>query len=136
MVQRIAFVSEEILLVRFASSREEETYWTMLDVRGDILILPRQLKRLLNRTNWTKIESQLNIKGSLQLLLTSDRKLATVSFNSRGEMIELVEFDLTELPQFDEQKYQTFQCNFANELYRICVIETQQQQSELDESLV
>ena len=101
MVQRIAFVSEEILLVRFASSREEETYWTMLDVRGDILILPRQLKRLLNRTNWTKIESQLNIKGSLQLLLTSDRKLATVSFNSRAEMIELVEFDLAELPQFE-----------------------------------
>ena len=66
----------------------------------------------------------------MQLELTSERKLALVSFNWSAEMTELIEFDLTGLPEFEQQISHTFQCSYANELYRICVIPQQREKIE------
>lgn len=86
-VQMITFVSEKILLLKMATWMEQVSYWTMMNSMGLILKMPRALERLVNGTNWSKIESFSTIVGLTEVLLTSDSKFATVTFNEDSQIV-------------------------------------------------
>lgn len=88
------FISKEKLLTKIHTDRKEDYYWTILNPDGQILQMPRRLKKALNVENWTTMKGKQIIYGQTQLILQSDNgKVASFRFNSDGDLNKSFIFD-------------------------------------------
>ena len=72
--QSVNFISKDLMLFQIRTSGNKKSYWTYVTINEEILELPDELERILNKTarrgaGWTKVESRI-VKGNIcQLLL-------------------------------------------------------------------
>ena len=86
-IEMIEFISNNLLLVKFT------TYWTMIDINGQVLEIPEDLKLALNKCYFTSMRTK-NIykKNSIMLMLQGKDMTTSILFNHRGQVSELCEY--------------------------------------------
>ena len=134
-VLEISFVSPQTLLLKMRASRTKKNYWTLIDVSGQVLVLPDDLYCILMSEDWTILSTQPMKKDGYNLILLKSRtKLTALQFNQNGSLVDSHMFKLSgvnknrnrfsnDTSQPTTKMISTFLASFTGQLYQVTVRE-------------